>query len=101
VNVEVVQVNFESNGKGIDKHSGSSSRNVADERRGRAALQCGIGNGRTSSCGIRRDKFRNIPFQRAFWGGGGLGMERPMNGLIYLVGLIVVIMFILSLLGLR
>jgi hypothetical protein len=27
--------------------------------------------------------------------------ERPMNGIIYLVGLIVVIMFILSFLGLR
>jgi hypothetical protein len=27
--------------------------------------------------------------------------EAPMNGIIYLVGLIVVIMFILSLLGLR
>jgi hypothetical protein len=27
--------------------------------------------------------------------------RRPMNGLIYLVGLIVVIMFVLSLLGLR
>jgi hypothetical protein len=32
---------------------------------------------------------------------GAACMERPMNGLIYLVGLIVVIMFILSLLGLR
>jgi hypothetical protein len=28
-------------------------------------------------------------------------LEAPMNGLIYLVGLIVVIMFVLSLLGLR
>jgi hypothetical protein len=28
-------------------------------------------------------------------------MEQPMHGLIYLIGLIVVIMFILSLLGLR
>jgi hypothetical protein len=27
--------------------------------------------------------------------------EKPMNGVIYLVGLIVVVMFILSLLGLR
>jgi hypothetical protein len=27
--------------------------------------------------------------------------ERPMNGIIYLVGLIVIIMFILSFLGLR
>jgi hypothetical protein len=29
------------------------------------------------------------------------GERRPMNGLIYLIGLIVVIMFILSFLGLR
>lgn len=28
-------------------------------------------------------------------------MERPMNGIVYLVGLIVIIMFILSMLGLR
>jgi hypothetical protein len=27
--------------------------------------------------------------------------EKPMNGVIYLVGLVVVVMFILSLLGLR
>jgi hypothetical protein len=31
----------------------------------------------------------------------GIGQEATMNGLIYLVGLIVVIMFILSFLGLR
>jgi hypothetical protein len=28
-------------------------------------------------------------------------MEYPMNGIVYLVGLIVIIMFILSMLGLR
>jgi hypothetical protein len=33
--------------------------------------------------------------------GTGLRMEVPMNGLIYLIGLIVVIMAVLSLLGLR
>jgi hypothetical protein len=40
----------------------------------------------------------------ALWGvawGTGLRMEAPMNGLIYLIGLIVVIMAVLSLLGLR
>jgi hypothetical protein len=31
----------------------------------------------------------------------GAGVEEHMNGIIYLVGLIVVIMFILSFLGLR
>jgi hypothetical protein len=36
------------------------------------------------------------------WGEFGPSSRRPpMNGLIYLVGLIVVIMFILSFLGLR
>jgi hypothetical protein len=45
---------------------------------------------------------------RPFWGrpsrpvfGSGADMEATMNGLIYLVGLVVVVLFILSVLGLR
>ena len=38
---------------------------------------------------------------RLFGGGGSKTREEIVNGLIYLVGLIVVIMFILSFLGLR
>ena len=43
--------------------------------------------------GFNRDRARTPAFTRL--------EEAPMNGIIYLVGLIVVIMFILSVLGLR
>jgi hypothetical protein len=44
---------------------------------------------------------RNIPEWEIVWRGRKLTREETVNGLIYLVGLIVVIMFILSFLGLR
>ena len=42
---------------------------------------------------------RNLPYQRPLTPGNC--KENPMGGLIYLVGLVVVVLFILSLLGLR
>jgi hypothetical protein len=66
------------------------------------------------SGGLTRNRLSDFP---RFWRGGGTkpahpgssrtsrahrsGVEEHMNGIIYLVGLIVVIMFILSFLGLR
>ena len=45
---------------------------------------------------------RNIPIEKAFLHRGyRTQWEENMNGLIYLIGLIVVILFILSFLGLR
>ena len=46
-----------------------------------------------------------FPYNDSYYSGsiaiGATRMEATMNGLIYLVGLVVVIMFILSFLGLR
>jgi hypothetical protein len=47
--------------------------------------------------GTIRARPGSLPESRAFRS----GLEEHMNGIIYLVGLIVVIMFILSFLGLR
>jgi hypothetical protein len=49
---------------------------------------------------VARDRDRNIP-PRGTFSTQRHPVEKAMGGLIYLVGLIVVIMFILSLLGLR
>jgi hypothetical protein len=48
---------------------------------------------------VRIHPDRNLAGNRPFT--GVLQGEEPMNGVIYLVGLIVVVMFILSFLGLR
>jgi hypothetical protein len=51
--------------------------------------------------GMAEWRTRNILSTAVFYSGLSLAWEETMNGLIYLIGLIVVILFILSFFGLR